>query len=132
MRQSADTERHGHITKEGDRMVRSLVIQAALVYTRRGKGLSVALFGVLKRRGKPIDRVAAANKLLGVIFHMLKECIDYQESSGVATHSEAVLVHGRKTELLIGQLCLSRGRTAGFKICAFKGREEMSGSLPIR
>ena len=80
VRQSADTERHGHITKEGNRMVRALVIQAALVHTRRGKGPSRKHYlGVLKRRGKPIARVAAANKLLGVIFHMLKERIDYQE-----------------------------------------------------
>ena len=80
VRQSADTERHGHITKEGNRMVRVLVIQAALVHTRRGKGPSRKHYlGVLKRRGKPIARVAAANKLLGVIFHMLKERIDYQE-----------------------------------------------------
>jgi transposase len=80
VRQSAETERHGHITKEGNRMVRSLVIQAALVHTRRGNGPSRKHYlGVLKRRGKPIARVAAANKMLGVIFHMLKERIDYQE-----------------------------------------------------
>lgn len=80
VRQSADTERHGHITKEGNRMVRWLVIQAALVHTRAGKGPSRKHYlGVLKRRGKQIARVAAANKLLGAIFHMLKEQIDYHE-----------------------------------------------------
>jgi len=31
------------------------------------------------RRGKQIARVAAANKLLGIMFHMMKEQIDYQE-----------------------------------------------------
>jgi hypothetical protein len=36
-----------------------------------------------------------------------------------------------KTELLIGQLCLSTGRSAGLKIMRFKGREEMIGSLPV-
>jgi transposase len=80
VRQSAETERHGHITKEGNRMVRSLVIQAALVDTRRGKGPSRKHYlGVLKRRGKQIARVAAANKMLGAIFHMMKEQIDYHE-----------------------------------------------------
>jgi len=49
VRQSAETERHGHITKEGNRMVRALVIQAALVHTRRGKGPSRKHYlGVLK------------------------------------------------------------------------------------
>jgi transposase len=80
VRQSADQERHGHITKEGNRMVRMLVIQAALVHTRAGKGPSRKHYlGVLKRRGKQIARVAAANKLLGAIFHMMKERIDYHE-----------------------------------------------------
>src|SRR5688572_4861572 len=80
VRQSADQERHGHITKEGNRMVRMLVIQAALVHTRRGQGPSRKHYlGVLKRRGKQIARVAAANKLLGAIFHMMRERIDYQE-----------------------------------------------------
>lgn len=80
VRQSADTERHGHITKEGNRMVRWLVIQAALVHTRSGKGPSRKHYlGVLRRRGKQIARVAVANKLLGAIFHMMKEQIDYHE-----------------------------------------------------
>jgi transposase len=80
VRQSADQERHGHITKEGNRMVRWLLIQAALVHTRRGKGPSRKHYlGVLKRRGKQIARVAAANKLLGAMFHMRKEEIDYHE-----------------------------------------------------
>ena len=79
-RQSVDRERHGHITKEGNRVVRSLLIQAGLWHIRRGKGDARKHYlGVLKRRGKQIARVAAANKLLGIIFHMLKDRIDYQE-----------------------------------------------------
>jgi transposase len=80
VRQSGDTERHGHITKEGNRMVRMLLIQAALVHTRRGKGPSRKHYlGVVKRRGKQIARVAVANKLIGAIFHMMKEGIDYPD-----------------------------------------------------
>jgi transposase len=40
VRQSGDRERHGHITKEDNRMVRSLLIQAALWHIRLGKGAS--------------------------------------------------------------------------------------------
>jgi transposase len=80
VRQSGDRERHGHITKEGNRMVRSLLIQGALWHIRLGKGEPRKHYlGVLKRRGKQIARVAAANKLLGIMFHMMKEKIDYQE-----------------------------------------------------
>jgi len=80
VRQSGERERHGHITKEGNRMVRSLLIQAALWHIRRGPMSSRRHYlGVCKRRGKPIARVAAANKLLGIIFQMMKEKIDYEE-----------------------------------------------------
>jgi hypothetical protein len=61
-------------------MVRSLLIQGALWHIRLGKGEPRKHYlGVLKRRGKQIARVAAANKLLGIMFHMMKEKIDYQE-----------------------------------------------------
>lgn len=35
--------------------------------------------GVSKRRGKQIARVAAARKLVGVMYHLMKEEIDYEE-----------------------------------------------------
>ncbi len=80
VRQIADRERHGHITKEGSRMVRWLLIQAALSYTRVAKGSARKHYlGVLNRQGKQIARVAAARKLLGVMYHMMKEQIDYEE-----------------------------------------------------
>lgn len=80
VRQSAERERHGHITKEGNRMVRSFLLQAALSAIRHGGGPARRHYlGVLRRRGKPIARIAAANKLLGVMFRMMKEGIDYQE-----------------------------------------------------
>jgi hypothetical protein len=34
---------------------------------------------VLKRRGKKIARIAAANKLLGVLFQMMKQGLTYEE-----------------------------------------------------
>ena len=80
VRQSADRERHGHISKEGSGMVRWLILQAALVGIRMSKGPArKSYWGVFKRRGKQIARVAVARKLLGTMFHMMKEEIDYEE-----------------------------------------------------
>ncbi len=80
VRQSADTERHGHISKEGNRMVRTLVLQAALSAVRHSGGpVRRHYLGVLKRRGKKIGRIAAANKLLGVLFQMMKQGLTYEE-----------------------------------------------------
>ena len=61
-------------------MVRSLLVEATLSHIRRSKKASRKHYlEVLKRRGKKIARVTAANKLLGIIFHMMKDQIDYQE-----------------------------------------------------
>lgn len=80
VRQSAETERHGHISKEGNRMVRTLVLQAALSAARHNGGpVRRHYLGVLKRRGKKIARIAAANKLLGVLFQMMKQGLTYEE-----------------------------------------------------
>jgi transposase len=77
---SADKQRHGHITKEGNRMVRWLLTQAGLSHIRYAKGeVRSHYLGVQGRRGKSIARVAATRKLVGVMFHMMKDEIDYEE-----------------------------------------------------
>lgn len=80
VRQSASRETHGHISKEGSGMVRWLVLQAALVGIRMSKGPARGHYiGVSRRRGKKIARIAVARKLLGSVYHMMKEQIDYEE-----------------------------------------------------
>ncbi len=80
VRQSADRERHGHISKEGSRMVRWLLIQAALSHTHKSKGaVRKHYLGVRNRQGKMIARVAAARKLVGAMYHMMKDQLDYEE-----------------------------------------------------
>src|SRR5215467_998 len=80
VRQSADMERHGHISKEGNRMVRTLLLQAAITAVRHSGGpVRRHDLGVLKRRGKKIARIAATNTLLGVLFQMLKQGLTYEE-----------------------------------------------------
>ena len=80
VRQSANRETHGHISKEGSGMVRWLILQAALVGIRMSKGPGRGQYlGVSRRRGKKIARIAVARKLLGTIYHMMKEEIDYEE-----------------------------------------------------
>ena len=80
VRQSANREIHGHSSKEGSGMVRWLLLQAALVGIRMSKGPARGHYlGVSRRRGKKIARIAVARKLLGTVYHMMKEEIDYEE-----------------------------------------------------
>src|SRR5262249_53147915 len=73
-------ERHGHISKEGNRMVRALLVQATLSAIRHTGGpVRRQYLGVVKRRGKQIARIAATAKLLGVLFQMMKQGVTYEE-----------------------------------------------------
>ena len=61
-------------------MARWLLLQAALVNIRMAKQPARSHYlGVSKRRGKQIARVAAARKLVGVMYQLMKEQIDYEE-----------------------------------------------------
>ena len=80
VRQRADTARHGPISKEGNRMVRALLVQATLSAMRHTGGpVRRQYLGVLKRRGKQIARIAATATRLGVLFQMMKQGLTYQE-----------------------------------------------------
>ncbi|MFQ5695046.1 MAG: IS110 family transposase [Terriglobia bacterium] len=80
VRNSAGKHQHGHITKQGNPLVRWLLTQAALSHIRHAKGdIRRQYLGALHRRGKSIARVAAARKLVGVMFHLLQDEIEYAE-----------------------------------------------------
>jgi len=79
VRASAGRVRTGHISKEGNRLVRWLAVAAATQAVRRA-GRFKALYGRLaRRRGKKVARVAVARNLIGVVYHVWKDQIDYAE-----------------------------------------------------
>ena len=74
---SGQRKRIGRISKEGSRLARFLLVQAA--QTSRDKRLKEFYQRVSRRRGKPKAKVAAARKLLINCYIMLRDEIDYQE-----------------------------------------------------
>lgn len=77
-RQSNETTRHGHITKQGRKRLRTTAIRAVLSMVNRTSSPLMDFYQRKKREkgsGKAI--VAAARKLLTVIFVMLKKDLDY-------------------------------------------------------
>jgi transposase len=78
-RESDTHVQRGHITKQGSRLVRWAAVEA--VGRQRG-ATPVAAFGhrVAERRGRPIGRVAAARKLLTLVYYGLRDghirCLD--------------------------------------------------------
>jgi transposase len=77
-RQSNETTRHGKITKQGRKRLRTTVIQAVLAMVNRTKTPLMEFYQKKKREkgaGKAI--CATARKLLTIIFVVLKKELDY-------------------------------------------------------
>lgn len=76
---SADKQRLGKITKQGNALLRWVLGQAAPLAARADDDLRRRYFAVLHRRGRPKAKVALARKLLVRLYVMLREQIDYEE-----------------------------------------------------
>lgn len=74
---SGDGTRRTSITKTGSRLMRWLLVQAALVFMRHGRsrapGLLTWVQGVAQRRGTKVARVALARRLAGILFAILRD-----------------------------------------------------------
>ncbi len=77
VRGSAGRVRAGHITKEGNRLLRWVLVLAATQAVRRPGPLRAWFHAVKKRRGKKVARVALARRLAEIVFHVWKEECDY-------------------------------------------------------
>lgn len=73
--QSADRIYHGHLKRDSNGLVRWLLIEASWTHRQRARSSDVARIGrrVARRRGASKGAVAAAHKLLKIVFAILKE-----------------------------------------------------------
>ncbi len=74
VRDSGGTQHHGHITKRGDKMMRRILYRSIFTHMRFCPGGRIKKYydSAVNRMGKPKARTAAANKLLDVIYAILK------------------------------------------------------------
>jgi ribonucleoside-diphosphate reductase alpha chain len=79
VRSSGGHKSSGAITKEGERMMRWLLIEAAGQAARQPGPLREYYRRMVYRKGKCKARVALAHKLIGVLFHLWKEELTYHE-----------------------------------------------------
>ena len=75
VRQSADVVHYGHITYQGSKYLRWIITEALHVHMRFDPGSSVSRFYRRISKGKKKSRalVAAANKLMKIVYWVLKE-----------------------------------------------------------
>jgi transposase len=77
VRGSAGRVRAGHITKEGNRLLRWGLVLAATQAVRRPGPLRSWFHAVKKRRGRQVARVALARRLAEIAFHVWKDECEY-------------------------------------------------------
>ena len=76
---SADKCRLGHISKQGNALLRYVLGQAGQVAARSDSDLRRLYSVVMHRHGRPKAKVAVARKLLVRLYIMLRDQIDYAE-----------------------------------------------------
>lgn len=77
VRASADRVRTGHVSKEGNRLMRWALVIAATQAVRRPGPLRAWFRGLQQRKGTKIARVAAARRLAEIAYQVWKEESDY-------------------------------------------------------
>jgi len=81
---SGNTRFHGHITKQGSRWLRWILIEAAIHAVKRPGVLRRFYFKIERKKGGQIAKVATARKLLEWIYHILRDGKTYQEVERIA------------------------------------------------
>ena len=77
VRASADRVRSGHISTEGNRLLRWVLVAAATQTARRPGPLRAWFHAVQHRQGTKIARVALARRLAEIVYHVWKQELDY-------------------------------------------------------
>ena len=70
---SNETEHSGRITKQGNKLARTTLVQCALIAKRYSSYLQQFYQRIQRRRGGGKANIALARKFLGIIYHTLKK-----------------------------------------------------------
>ena len=102
---SGNQRRLGHITKQGNSLLRFLLVEAAQVTVRSIPEWRSKYFHLAMRRGRKIAKVAMARKLAIQLFWMMRKEWDYEQVKKFGSHAgQPGHRHGVKSniEQLIG------------------------------
>jgi len=84
---SGDRRRLGHISKQGNALLRFLLVEAAQVTVRTQPQWRSKFFHLAMRRGRKIAKVAMARKLAVRLYWMMRQGWDYQQWSKFGSHA---------------------------------------------
>jgi transposase len=84
---SGDRRRLGHITKQGNSLVRFLLVEAAQVTVRSDQEWRSKYFHLAMRRGRKIAKVAMARRLAIQMYWMMRKEWDYEQVKKFGSHA---------------------------------------------
>jgi transposase len=84
---SGDRRRLGHISKQGNALLRFLLVEAAQVTVRSQMQWRSQFFHLAMRRGRKIAKVAMARKLAVELYWMWRRGWDYDEMQQLGSHA---------------------------------------------
>src|SRR5882672_7766698 len=86
---SGERRRLGHITKQGNSLLRFLLVEAAQVTVRSDPAWRSKYFHLAMRRGRKIAKVAMARRLAVRLYWMWRKGWDYEQMKKVSSHAGA-------------------------------------------
>ena len=84
---SGDRRRLGHISKQGNVLLRFLLVEAAQVTVRSQPEWRSKFFHLAMRRGRKIAKVAMARKLAVHLYWMWRQGLDYGQMQELGSHA---------------------------------------------
>ena len=84
---SGDRRRLGHISKQGNALLRFLLVEAAQVTVRSQPQWRSRFFHLAMRRGRKIAKVAMARKLAVHLYWMWRQGYDYGQLQKLGSHA---------------------------------------------
>src|ERR1043166_3996265 len=84
---SGDRRRLGHISKQGNALLRFLLVEAAQVTVRSDQEWRSKFFHLAMRRGRKIAKVAMARKLAVHLYWMWRQGCDYGQTQKLGSHA---------------------------------------------
>jgi len=102
-RTSGGKQRLGAISKQGNRFLRQLLVEAAQSVTRLDEGFKKQYQARCHHKPKGVAKVAAARRLTVRLYWMLKQNVGYPEIVHIESSPRVPLVGKSQTEELIGR-----------------------------
>jgi transposase len=100
---SGGKQRLGAITKQGNRFMRSMLVEAAQSVTRLDEGFRKEYQARCHRKPKGVAKVAAARKLAVRLYWMLRQNVGYPEIARIESSPRVPLAGANQTDGLIGR-----------------------------